>query len=128
MSMTVTNNDTVGLVVWDPIYDTDVLVDASAGTYVTGTILGRITASGRLTKYTSGASDGSQNPIAVLSTDVTLSAGVPVNIRPLIGGRVRRSELVLSAGGTPSQAVVDALRSNGIFALTTVNLAKQDNQ
>lgn len=35
-----------------------------------GTVLGKVTASGKFIKYTSGAADGSQTAVAVLGTDL----------------------------------------------------------
>lgn len=58
----------------DIVSSQGVLVDGVA--YVGGQVLGRITASGLFTKHTPGASDGSQNAIAILAYDVaTPTAG-----------------------------------------------------
>lgn len=40
-----------------------------------GAVLGRITASGKLTLSNSGASDGSQTPVAILAYDTNATAG-----------------------------------------------------
>lgn len=47
-----------------------IVIDASAAAMVTGTVLGKITASGKYKAYTPGASDGTQNAAAILYTPV----------------------------------------------------------
>lgn len=46
------------------------LVDITAGNYVRGTILGKITESGKYKLSVSSVSDGSQNPVAILAENV----------------------------------------------------------
>ncbi len=41
---------------------------------VRGTVLGRITATGKMKAYVSGSSDGSQNPVAVLMEDAAAAS------------------------------------------------------
>lgn len=47
-----------------------ITIDASAAAMVTGTVLGKITASGKFKAYTPGASDGTQTAAAILYTPV----------------------------------------------------------
>jgi len=47
---------------------------AAGADLVTGTILGRVTASGKLAAYASGNTDGSENPVAVLLDDAAAAA------------------------------------------------------
>ena len=125
----ITNNETDGLVVWDPVYRDETLLDAATVTYPEGTVLGRITASGKLTKYTTAASDGSEVPVAVLTYDVDLVAATDKPARALISGRVREGDLLADS---PARALtiaeVDTLRTYDIIAQTTQQLAEQDNQ
>ena len=46
----------------------------TAGDYTKGTILGRISASGKLTAYDASASDGSEDPVGVLLEDADASS------------------------------------------------------
>jgi chitinase len=46
----------------------------ASATYVKGTVMGQITASGLWRNYTSGAADGSQNPKCLLAFDTTTDA------------------------------------------------------
>lgn len=43
---------------------------ASGNNLAAGTVLGKVTASGKYVAYASGASDGSENPVGVLSKNV----------------------------------------------------------
>ncbi len=127
----ITNNKTFGVVVWEPVFEDDIIVDATGGTYPAGTLLGRLSGTGNLTAYVSGAADGSEIPIAVLKDELVLAAATPVSCRPIVSGRLRRSELSRYNGGTPdalTQAEVDALRDYSIVALNTVGLMELDNQ
>lgn len=90
----VTNNSTNGIVIWEPVFEDDILIDAGGDTYLAGTVLGRITASGKLTAYESGNADGSEIPIAVLHEDTVLAAATDEPFRPIISGRVRRADLI----------------------------------
>ena len=54
-----------------------VLITKTIGTeadLVAGTVLGRITASGKLVAYNSGNADGSEHPVAVLLEDAAAAA------------------------------------------------------
>lgn len=124
----ITNNASNGVVVWEPVFQDEILLDASATTYAAGTVLGRITASGKLTKYTSGAADGSEVPIAVLTYEQELAAGVDTPARALIAGRVRRGDLIAVGVGAITDAEADALRDYGIIPQVTQQLAELDNQ
>ena len=124
----ITNNSTSGIVVWEPVYEDDILVDAAGATYPAGTVLGRLTAGGNLTAFTPGAADGSEIPIAVLTVETVLAAATPAPCRPLISGRVRRGKLADNAGAALTQAAVDQLRDMSIIALGTQQLAELDNQ
>ena len=128
MPMTVTNNAPDGLIVWEPVFDDDTLLAAGALTYVAGTVLGRITASGKLTHYASGAGTGEEVPVAVLAEDHVFGIAGDQPIRPIIAGRVKRADLIAHGVGALTQAEVDALRNFSIVALSTTQLAGLDNQ
>ena len=72
----ITNNQTRGIPIWEPVYEDEILLDAGGETYPAGTLLGRITVSGKLTKYTTGAVDGSEVPVAVLRDELVLAPGI----------------------------------------------------
>lgn len=124
----ITNNDVVGFVLWEPVYDDATLTASGAVTWAVGTLLGRITASGKLTAYTSGASDGSEVPKFVLPIQVVFTGAGDAPGRVLIGGRVRRADLVAHGVGAITLAEADQLRDYGIVSLTTQELSDLDNQ
>lgn len=77
-----------------------VLLDATiaAGAdLVRGTILGRITASGKLKAYASGSSDGSQNPVAVLMEDAAAATADVSAVAGFAGVYVEASMTGLNA-------------------------------
>ena len=125
----ITNNSIDGIVIKEAVFGDAILLDAGGETYPAGTVLGRIPASGKLTKYTAGAADGSQTPKAVLRDALVLAAATDTPCRVLVGGQVRRGSLVAD---DPARAVTvaeaDALRDYGIVSLTTAQLSQLDNQ
>lgn len=124
----ITNNTTRTIVVWDPVFDDDIVIDAGGATYLKGTLLGRITASGKLSAYASGNIDGSEIPIAVLLEELVLGAATDIPIRPVLAGRLRRGDLVAHGVGAIDQVEADQLRDFGIIPLSTTQLAELDNQ
>lgn len=51
-----------------------ILSTGTARALLAGMVLGKVTASGKLTEYTPGASDGSQNAFGILAEDVAVPA------------------------------------------------------
>lgn len=128
-NLEITNNATNGVVIWDPVYQDETLLDAGGETYPAGTILGRITASGKLTKYTTAAVDGSEIPVAILQDELVLAAATDTPCRPIISGRVRRGDLLADdPARVITDAESDALRDFTMIALSTTQLAELDNQ
>lgn len=125
----ITNNAVSGVILWEPVFDDAIALDAASITYPAGTLLGRITASGKLTKYTTAASDGSETPVAIAHQEVELAAGVDLPTRVLVGGQVRRGKLLAD---DPARVITiaeaDALRDYGITSLTTSQNSELDNQ
>lgn len=81
--------------------------------YQRGTVLGQITASGKYTIATSAASDGSQNPCAILG-DYTDCTGGDVNGAIYATGEFNTNALTLGTGITAAAAKA-ALRPFSIF-------------
>lgn len=127
-TLDITNNSTRSVVVWDPVFEDDILIDAGGETYPAGTLLGRISASGKLTKYESGNGDGSEVPLAILFEETVLAAATDTPFRPIISGRLRRGDLIAVGVGDITDAEADALRDYSIIALSTTQLAELDNQ
>ena len=95
------------------------------------TILGRITATGLYKQYASGASDGSQTPVAVSLSEVVHAANGDKAVGVLLAGEVEESKLIVhgSAAGTGiTAAIKDALRTMGIFVIPRTECNALDNQ
>lgn len=127
-NLTITNFDRSGVVIKDPVFDNRVLTAAGAATWPAGAVLGKVTASGKLVRFATGASDGSQIPYAVLTQPVEFTGAGDRTERPLIAGEVRQGKLVDAAGAALTAAAADLLRDVGIIALPVTELLAQDNQ
>ena len=127
-NMEVTNNNPRTIVVFDPIFDDNVITATGAVTYVAGTLLGRITIGGKLAAYASGASDGSETPVSVLHSEQVFAGAGDAAIRPIISGRILRDDLVAHGVGAITTAEADQLRDYSIIAQSADALAQFDNQ
>lgn len=128
-NLTVTQNKVNGIVVWEPIFQPELVTFTAAGTLAAGTILARSTATLKMVPFViGGVTAGNGIPSAVLINDVTATAAGDVSASPLIGGQVRTGDLVTAAAGTITAAELDALRSFGIIGRTTNQLSIQDNE
>jgi hypothetical protein len=74
-------------------------IASGAGALAVGTVLGRITASGKLVVSESGASDGSQTPVGLLAVPVDASAA-DVTAPVYKSGDFFASALTLGTGHT----------------------------
>lgn len=87
-----------------------------------------VAADGTTVVYATAGAGGAQIPNAVLTYDVTVATGSTVSARVLVGGEVRREHLVIDAGGTVTNAIVEQLRDFGIVAQKVNELNIYDNQ
>lgn len=126
-NLEIQDNTTTGVVLMEPRYEQNILNATGAITMVAGTVLGRITASGKLREYTSGAADGSEVPIAVLQNEQVFAGAGDVPINAIVGGQVRREMLVAHGVGALTQGEVDELRDFTILARSTRELSDFDN-
>lgn len=77
-----------------------------------GSLLGKITASGKYTLSISTASDGSQNPDAILVKDTDASGG-DATCEVYVGGEFNTNAMTFGSGITAA-ASFDGLRQKGI--------------
>lgn len=91
----------------------NVTLAAGTGTLSQGTVLGKITASGKFTKVDSTSTDGSQTANAVLADDTDISAG-DVIATVLIKGCFNREKLIFGGTDTADKHE-DALRDMNIY-------------
>lgn len=71
-------------------------VAQDAAVYVAGTVLGRVTTTGNLIRSVATATDGSQNPAAVILSDVDASAGDTVTMT-VVEAKLNTNEIVVDA-------------------------------
>lgn len=107
----------------DKLLDRDTItrkrtIASGAGVLARGTLLGKITASGKFVKSLSASSDGSQVPYAILLHDVDASAADAEAIIA-IQGKFAKDGVVFGTGHTQA-STEDALRDVNIFIENTV--------
>jgi hypothetical protein len=96
-------------------------VTITGGPFVRGSVLGKITASGKYTLALSASSDGSQTPAAILA-DYADGSAADVISGVYLMAEVNGNALTLGTGITLAAAKA-ALRPNGIFVKTSVSAA-----
>lgn len=71
--------------------------EVAAQTYAPGTVLGRVTATGRFRICVQNAADGSQNPAAIVMEDKSIPANTDTRVLVLVRGpaMVSKSGLIL---------------------------------
>jgi len=107
----------------------NLLADTSGFVGDFGTII--VAADGKLVPFAIAGAGGEQNPIAVLTYDVSRGSGGDEAIRALVAGEVNKTRLIIDADGDGSNitdAILDALRSAGPVATDVTQLAQLDNQ
>lgn len=128
----ITNNKARSVVVWDPVFEDELVTFGGAATLKAGTILARDSVSLKLVPFVKGGvTNENGTPKAVLLDDLTAAGAGDLPCRPIVSGRVRKGDLVINADGDASNvdgAVVDQLRDYSIVALATTQLAELDNQ
>lgn len=88
-------------------------IASGAGVLIRGTVLGRITASGKFVKSLSAAVDGSQTPREILLQDVDATAADKEAITALTG-EFNVAALTIGAGHTAA-SIRDGLQDLSIF-------------
>jgi len=96
-----------------------VTYNGTAGNLVIGTVLGKVTASGKYKVAVQNAADGSQNADAILLQDVTVSLNTDTKLLVMVKGPsvVSKAALVLDASfdlQAKKDAVYAALEAKGI--------------
>ncbi len=101
-------------------------------TLFAGTVMGRVTANGRIAPSISGVQDGSQIPIGVLAQDVTLLAGQQQVVSICVFGDVAASQIIFIGGDsldtiTAGRRNQDHLRIYGINWRFSTLMTDNDN-
>lgn len=98
--------------------NTDSITLASGQNLVRGSVLGRVTSSGKWVLSTSGASDGSQNPAAILAEDTNATSADTITTVYLSGDFNERA-LTFGASHTAA-STKQALRALSIYLKDSV--------
>lgn len=104
---------------------TAVIVNDPAGTLAVGTVLGKVTATGKFKRAVQTAVDGSQTAAAIVTTPITILAATDTRVVALTRGpaAISRSGLVLDVTydlQAELDAVYASLEALGIQVLTTI--------
>ena len=99
--------------------------EAAATTYQVGTVLGKVTASGKYVVAKETAVDGSKVPAAVVIEDKSVAATTDTKVLTIVRGNaiLSKGALVLDAtynDAAKKQAVYDALEAKNILVNETV--------
>ena len=84
-----------------------------------GALLGRITASGKLTLSLAASSDGSEVPAAILANDTNATSGDKTNALIYTAGEFNERKVIFGTGHTAA-STRDALRQIGIHLKDSV--------
>lgn len=87
-----------------------------------------VAADGDVVIFAEDGIGGAQIPSMVLTYELVATGAEDQAQRVMVSGRVRREKLVIDAGGTVTDRIVDALRDFGIVAEKVDELNIQDNQ
>ena len=116
--VTTTAYDPNGILAGTENYNTIEVTILSGQNLVAGSVLGKVTASGKCVLSLSGSSDGSETPYAILMEDRDASAADLVGVA-LITGQVNDNQLTLGTAHTIA-SITEGLRGLGIVIKTSV--------
>lgn len=128
------NTDTSNLFLWNRRSEKGILANSTYGavTILAGTVMGRISATGRLAVMTSGASNGSQIPVGVLLMNYTLDASSEREVFIVDDGDVAADKLIFQGSDTLNTVVAgsqyrDYLKRLGIKVINAEEMTEFDN-
>lgn len=115
--------ETAKIFLWDNRFeDADYTNGGGAPvTLLAGTVMGRISASGKIVPLTSAAVDGSQLPVGILNDDWTVAAGATQKMSICVSGDVAEEKILLQGGDT-LETVVSSRRLRDRIAGDTVGI------
>lgn len=94
--------DNAKIFIWNNRYSKANLVNTTGAelTLVAGTVLGRISATGKIAVMKSASVDGSQLPIGILAENITLAIGANADLNFCVAGDVANEEVVFDGADT----------------------------
>lgn len=124
-----TDYDVSKIFVFSNRYESGTLLNASGGvkTFEPGTLMGRVTASGKLVPCASAAVDGSQFPVGILKTSVVdLADAAEKTVNICIAGDVVESKVILDGADT-MDTIIDARPIKDRIAADTMGIKLVDS-
>lgn len=101
-----------------PAITESIVIPSGSGVLTRGTLLGKVTASGKYIKSLSAATDGSQNPVAVLAEDIDATSA-DVTTVGYLSGEFNTAAMTFGTGHTAA-SVKGALRDLNIYLFTNL--------
>lgn len=130
------NYDSSKTFIWNPRFATAAHTNSGYDpvTIKEGTVMGRVTATAKIVPFKSTASDGSQQPIGILGTDVLVDDGETMDLTYCIGGDVAEEKVVFALAGDGFNTVVAGkivrdliLANTQIYLISSKELSAYDN-
>lgn len=117
------DTDRSKIFLWRNRYDNADYTNASGGsvTLAAGTLLGRISATGKVIPLASAAADGSQFPVGILADDYIVANGATISLAFCVSGDVATEKVVL-AGADTLDTVISSRRIRDRIAADTVGI------
>lgn len=127
----ITNVDVGQIAIAVSDFEHHVWTAGGADTLVAGTIVARLTSTGKWGIYDPGGSLGLEIAKGVLTYDAVAAGAGDVPVSVLVRGTVNQDRLIIDADGDGSnvdEVVIDSLLANGILAKPVKQIAQLDNQ
>lgn len=130
------NTDRSKVFLWNRRSEKGQITNGTGGTvnYPEGTVMGRISASGKFAPFASGAVDGTQHPIGVLIESYAIVAADTQDVFISVSGDVAEEKLIFQGADTletviSGQRVRDILqgKSVGIKLVKSTEMTNYDN-
>lgn len=116
------NTDVSKTFIWNPRSEDADFTDSGSGiTLKVGTVMGRISASGKILVLKSAAVDGSEIPVGILMQEVVVAASATVNLTFAVSGDVAEEKLIFD-GSDDLDTVVDGRQLRDRIAADTVGI------
>lgn len=130
MALLITDNTVPEFWLSDGVFKSQVFTAPGADTFAKGTLLARLTATGKLVPYEAAQSDGSEIPLALLAEELIVGSGGDTTLRVFLSGTVREDQLLVYTGGSPvapDSVELSLLHDYGIIGLDDRELLRFDN-
>jgi hypothetical protein len=120
------NTERSKIFIWNNRYDSADYTNGGGSpvTLAAGTLLGRISATGKVIPLASAAADGSQFPLGILADDYTVAAGATVKVYYGMAGDVAEEKVILAGSDTLETVVSGQRMRDRITSYTGIKLVK----